>query len=87
MLMDKYKFDKATREKLASLSSSELEYLLSEIANAAGADKMKTRMLLNNIDGVKGMLRTMSDAEANKLINSLGGDKAEKILKDIKERY
>lgn len=85
--MDNYKFDKATRDKLASLSSSELERLLSEIANAVGADKQKARVLLNNIDGVKGMLRTMSDEQANKLINSLGGDKAERILKDIKERY
>lgn len=85
--MENYKFDKATRDKLASLSSRELEQILTEIANAAGADTLKTRALLNNIDGVKGMLRTMSDAEANKLINSLSGDKAEKILKDLKERY
>ncbi|MBP3387920.1 MAG: hypothetical protein J6L23_05220 [Clostridia bacterium] len=85
--MENYKFDKATREKLASLSSRELESVLGEIADAIGADKMKTRMLLGNVEGVKGMLRTMTDDEANKLINSIGGEKADKILKDLKERY
>ncbi|MBQ6906729.1 MAG: hypothetical protein IJN75_06885 [Clostridia bacterium] len=85
--MENYKFDKATREKLASLSSRELESVLGEIAEAIGADKMKTRMLLGNVEGVKGMLRTMTDDEANKLINSIGGEKADKILKDLKERY
>lgn len=85
--MENYKFDKATREKLASLSSRELESVLGEIAEAIGADKMKTRMLLGNVEGVKGMLRTMTDDEANKLINSIGGEKVDKILKDLKERY
>lgn len=85
--MENYKFDKATREKLASLSSRELESVLGEIAEAIGADKTKTRMLLGNVEGVKGMLRTMTDDEANKLINSIGGEKADKILKDLKERY
>lgn len=85
--MDNYKFDKSTRDKLASMSDSELKSVLHEIADAVGADKAKTKMLLCNIDGVKDMLRTMSDAEANKLINSLGGDKAESIMRDLKGRY
>ena len=86
--MDNYKFDKETREKLASLGNNELGSVLSEIADAVGADKVKTRLLLGNIDRVKDMLRTMTDAEASKLIKSLGDDKkAEAIIRDLKGRY
>lgn len=85
--MQNCKFDKETRSRLASLGEAELSSIIGEIANAVGADSTKARLLQNNLGGVREMLKKMTDAEAQKLIDSVGKEKADAILESLKRRY
>ncbi len=79
-------FDRAQLDKLLSMDDESFASLTRAIAEAAGADKAKTEMLLSNPDFLKKQLARVSPDDAKKLIDSAGREKSEEIMQMLRER-
>lgn len=79
-------FDRRQLDKLLSLDDESFKALAKTIAEAAGASKAKTDMLVNNPELLKRKLSSISEYEARELINSAGREKSEEIMQMLKQR-
>ncbi len=79
-------FDRRQLDKLLSLDDESFKALAKTIAEAAGASKAKTDMLVNNPELLKRKLSSISESEARELINSAGREKSEEIMEMLKQR-
>lgn len=79
-------FDPAQMDKFMSLDEESFKTLVKTIAEATGASKAKTEMMLGNTDVLKKRIAAMSKEEAEALINSAGPEKSEEILKMLRMR-
>lgn len=79
-------FDPTQRDKFMSLDDESFKTLARTIAEATGASKAKTEMMLANTDMLKKRIATMSKEEAEALINSARPEKSEEILKILRQR-
>ncbi|MBE6683056.1 MAG: hypothetical protein E7595_02755 [Ruminococcaceae bacterium] len=79
-------FDRRELEKLVSMDDESFVELARIIASAAGANKMKTEMLLSNPELLKRRLSKLTPEEADMLINSAGAEKSQEILSLLRER-
>lgn len=79
-------FDKKQLERLLSLDDESFRTLTKTIAEAAGASKSKTEALLKNPQMLKQHLSSLSQNEANQILNSAGREKSEEILRMLRER-
>ncbi len=79
-------FDRRQLDKLLSLDDESFKALAKTIAEAAGASKAKTDMLVNNPELLKRKLSSISEYEARELINSAGREKSEEIMEMLKQR-
>ena len=68
--------------ELSSLSDEKLRLLTEEIAAALGADGKKLKSL--SPSRLRGVLSTISDEEAARLIDRAGKEKAEEIYRAIR---
>lgn len=79
-------FDRTQLEKLLSMDDEQFTTLARTIAEAAGANKMKTEVLLANPDVLKRRIAKMTPEEAKELVDSAGKEKGDEILKMLRER-
>lgn len=68
---------------LSSLSDEKLKELIEDIGAAVGVNAKKTEALTGNLSGVRKTIGGMSEAEAKRLIESAGRDKANQIYEAI----
>lgn len=68
---------------LSALSDEKLKELIEEIGAAVGVSAKKTEALTGNLSGVRKTVSGMSEAEAKRLIESAGKDKANQIYEAI----
>ncbi len=73
-------------EKLLAMDDESFATLARSIAEAAGANKMKTEMMLSNPDLLKRRIAGISAEEAQKLVDSAGKEKSEEIMRLLRER-
>ncbi len=73
-------FDRDSLEKIMSMDDESFKQLAKIIAEAAGASKSKTDMLLNNPDLLKRKLARITPEEAQALIDSAGKEKSQEIM-------
>ena len=73
-------------EKLMSLDDESFKMLTRTIAEAAGASKAKTEMMLSNPEMLKKRIASMSPEDARQLIDAAGPEKSEEILKMLQQR-
>ncbi|MBR5858549.1 MAG: hypothetical protein IKZ05_01365 [Clostridia bacterium] len=78
--------DRRQLETLLSMDDESFSKLARAIAEAAGANKLKTEMLVSNPELLKKRLSGMSKADAQALIDSAGKEKSEEILRLLRER-
>ena len=69
-----------------SMDDESFALLARTIAEAAGANKMKTEMLLSNPELLKRRISGLTAEEARALIDSAGKEKSEAILRLLRER-
>lgn len=79
-------FNPKDLEKVLSLDDESFKNLTRVIAEAAGASRAKTEMMLANPDMLKKRISGMSEAEALQLIQSAGKDKSEEIMQMLRQR-
>lgn len=79
-------YDPKQVEKLLSMDDESFVALARTIAEAAGANKMKTEVLLANPDVLKRRIARMTPEEAKALIDSAGEQKSEEIMSMLKKR-
>ncbi len=79
-------FDRKKLDALLSLDDESFRTLAKTIADAAGADKAQTDMILANPDMVKRRLSRMSADDAKKLIDQAGEEKSGEIMNMLRER-
>ncbi len=79
-------FERAQIEKLLSMDDEQFTALARTIAEAAGANKMKTEVLLANPDVLKRRIAKMTPEEAKELVDSAGKEKGDEILQMLRER-
>lgn len=79
-------YDPKQVEKLLSMDDESFVALARTIAEAAGANKMKTEVLLANPDVLKRRIARMTPEEAKALIDSAGAEKSEEIMSMLKKR-
>ncbi len=79
-------FDRRQLDKLLSLDDESFKALAKTIAEAAGASKAKTDMLVNNPELLKRKLSSISEQDARELINSAGREKSQEIMEMLKQR-
>lgn len=70
--------------EISSLSDERLKALINEIADTLGADAGKAAMLTNDLDAVRSTISGISDADAKRLIDRAGREKASRIYDAIK---
>lgn len=73
-------------EKLLSMDDESFAALARSIASAAGANKMKTEIMLSNPDLLKRRIAEISAEDAQKLVESAGREKSEEIMRLLRER-
>ena len=78
--------DRKQLEKILSMDNESFVSLARSIANAAGANKLKTEVMLSNPDMLKRRLATITGEEAQQLISAAGKEKSEEIIRMLKER-
>ena len=70
--------DKNSIDRILSLDDSELRRLASEIASAAGADRLKTGIMLNNLDRLRAIIAAedkahpLSDERISEMLKGAG---------------
>ena len=79
-------FDRTQLEKLLSMDDENFAALARTIAEAAGANKMKTEALLANPEVLKRRIARMTPEEAKALVDSAGKEKGEEIIGMLRER-
>ncbi len=79
-------FDRTQLDRILSMDDKSFAALTRAIAEAAGANKLKTEAMLSNPDVVKRRLAQMSKEEAMQLIDSAGKEKGEQILDMLRKR-
>lgn len=79
-------YDRKQLDRLLSMDDESFKLLAKSIADAAGASKMKTEMLLSNPEALKSRLASLSDAEAQALARSIGQEKSNEIMRELRER-
>lgn len=78
--------DRRQLDKILSMDDESFSALARTIAEAAGANKMKTEAMLSNPDILKRKLSQISQEEARQLIDAAGKEKSEEILNMLRER-
>ena len=79
-------YDRKQLDRLLSMDDESFKLLAKSIADAAGASRMKTEMLLSNPEALKSRLASLSDAEAQALARSIGQEKSNEIMRELRER-
>ena len=79
-------FDPKQLEKLMSLDDESFKMLTRTIAEAAGASKAKTEMMLSNPEILKRRIATMSPQDAQQLIDAAGPEKSQEIMNMLRQR-
>ena len=79
-------FDREQLDKLLSMDNENFVALARTIAEAAGANKMKTEVLLANPDVLKRRISQMTPQEARGIVDSAGKEKGEEIMRMLRER-
>ncbi len=79
-------FDPNQMEKMLSMDNESFVAVARAIAEAAGANKMKTEVLLSNPDVLKRRIAKMTPDEAKELIDSAGDEKSAEIMEMLKKR-
>lgn len=79
-------FDRKTLDKLLSLDDESFKSLARTIAEAAGASKAQTEMLVSNPELLKRRLSHISPDEAKQLIDAAGREKSEEIMQMLRKR-
>ena len=78
--------DRRQLDRILSMDDESFALLARTIAEAAGANKMKTEMLLSNPELLKRRISGLTAEEARALIDSAGREKSEEILHLLRER-
>ena len=78
--------DRRQLDRILSMDDESFVLLARTIAEAAGANKMKTEMLLSNPELLKRRISGLTAEEARALIDSAGKEKSEEILRLLRER-
>lgn len=78
--------DRRQLDRILSMDDESFALLARTIAEAAGANKMKTEMLLSNPELLKRRISGLTAEEARALIDSAGKEKSEEILRLLRER-
>lgn len=78
--------DRDSLEKIMSMDDESFKSLAKIIAEAAGASKSKTEMLINNPDLLKRKLARITPEEAQALINSAGKEKSQEIMEMLRRQ-
>ena len=78
--------DKSSIDRILALDDASFKRLASDIADAAGADRLKTGIMLNNLDKVRDMISQMTPQDAEQLIKSAGPGKSEEIARILRDR-
>lgn len=78
--------DRKQLQKLTSMDDESFIALARAIAEAAGASKAKTEIMLSNPELLKRRLASVSPEEAQALINSAGEEKSREIIEMLKKR-
>jgi hypothetical protein len=78
--------DRRQLDRILSMDDESFALLARTIAEAAGANKMKTEMLLSNPELLKRRISGLTAEEAHALIDSAGREKSEEILRLLRER-
>ena len=79
-------FNRKDLEKVLSLDDESFKDLTRIIAEAAGASKANTEMMLSNPELLKKRISGMNESEALSLIQSAGKDKSEAIMQMLRQR-
>lgn len=79
-------FDRTQLDKILSMDDESFLMLARSIAEAAGANKMKTEVLLANPEVLKRRIAQMSPQEAREMIDAAGKEKSEEIMGMLRER-
>lgn len=79
-------YDRKQLDRLLSMDNESFASLARSIAEAAGANKMKTELLLSNPEMLKRRLASLTDAEARELADSVGEERGEEIMRMLRER-
>lgn len=79
-------FDRKQLDKLLSLDDESFKALTKTIAEAAGANKLKTEMMLNNPEILKSRLASLSHEEAQELLDFAGKEKSGEIMEILRQR-
>ena len=78
--------DRRQLDRILSMDDESFALLARTIAEAAGANKMKTEMLLSNPELLKRRISGLTAEEARALIDSAGKEKSEEIMQMLKNR-
>lgn len=78
--------DRKQLEKILSMDNESFSSLARSIASAAGANKLKTEVVLANPDMLKRRIASITSEEAQQLIDAAGKEKSEEIIKMLKDR-
>ncbi len=79
-------FDRRALDQILSMDDKSFSELARTIAEAAGASKAKTEMMLSNPDLLKRRLSKISPEEARQLVDAAGKEKSEEIMQMLRER-
>lgn len=79
-------FDRRQLDKILSMDDESFVTLARSIAEAAGANKMKTEVMLANPDVLKRRIASLTPEEARQLVDSAGKEKSEEIMQMLRER-
>ena len=78
--------DKESIDRLLALDDASFRALARSIAEAAGVDKRRTEVFLNNSDVLKSRLAKLTPQEAEILLESAGREKSVEIARILRER-
>ena len=71
---------------LQRLSDRQLADLVSQIASAAGADRLKTEALLGNLDALRSGLKDLTPEQAKQLLGRAGEEKSSEIYEILRKQ-
>ena len=74
------------KERLSSLSDSELRTLILSISAAAGISSASVGALTDDIPSLRKTLFSLGDAEIASILSSIGTADAEKAIRNLKNR-
>lgn len=77
---------KGLKDRLGSLSDSELSTLVLSLSAAAGIPPEAVRSLTDDIPSLRKKLSSLGDAEIAALLSAIGTTDAEKAIQNLKNR-